>query len=181
MAQDILWSPCVDPAVLTVVTTPDFLSSTASAPLTGLGHHRDAPEGRHVVHKGHINAQLILGPHANPKGRLAALIPLDADTLGRIEALTRFWRDWQGRPVPSDTRMTVQQRRRLRLMMRATDGRGNDASYREIACVLYGRDRIAADPWKTSPLRDSVIGLVEGAATMIGGGYLQLLRHRRRQ
>lgn len=76
--------------------------------------------------------------------------------------------------------MTTQQRRRLRLMMQASDGHANGASYREIATALYGHKRIAADPWKTSALRDAVIGLVEGATAMIGGGYLQLLRHRRR-
>lgn len=82
--------------------------------------------------------------------------------------------------MPIDKRMTAQQRRRLRLMMQAADGRANSASYREIGTVLFGRERVASGPWKTSSLRDMVIGLVEGAATLIGGGYLQLLRHRRR-
>ncbi|WP_457152989.1 DNA -binding domain-containing protein [Mesorhizobium sp. P5_C1] len=49
-----------------------------------------------------------------------------------------------------------------------------------MAIALYGFNRVAADPWKTSALRDAVIGLVEGATAMIGGGYLQILRHRRR-
>ena len=111
---------------------------------------------------------------------LAALIPLDESTPSRLEALNRFWRALQGRPVPADTRVTVQQRRRLRLMMRAIDGRTNGATYREIATALYGRERVTSDPWKTSPLRDTVISLVEGGIAMIGGGYLQLLRHRRR-
>jgi hypothetical protein len=76
--------------------------------------------------------------------------------------------------------MTSQKRRRLRLMIQAVDGRANGASYREIAAALYGRERVGADPWKTSALRDTVIGLVEGGSAMIDGGYLQLLRHRRR-
>ncbi|WP_244619904.1 DUF2285 domain-containing protein [Mesorhizobium sp. NFR06] len=151
-----------------------------SAPLTGLGAHRDGPEGRHTVHDGAINSQLVLLPGSEPSRLLAALIPLDTETLGRIEALVRFWRAWQSRPVPSDTRMTGQRRRRLRLMMQAADGHDSGASYREIATALYGHARVAADPWKTSPLRDMVVGLVKGATAMIGGGYLQLLRHRRR-
>ncbi|WP_306456952.1 DUF2285 domain-containing protein [Pararhizobium haloflavum] len=105
---------------------------------------------------------------------------MDTETLTRIEALTRFWRSWRGRPVPADTRVTPQQRRRLRFMMQAIDGRTDNASYREIAIALYGDQRIVAEPWKTSSLRDAVIGLVEGATAMIGGGYLKLLRHRRR-
>lgn len=107
-------------------------------------------------------------------------MPLDADLLSRIESLRRLWRDWQHLSVPPDTRITAQRRRRLRLVLRAADGRDNGASYREIATAIYGAPRVAAEPWKTSPLRDTVIGLVESAAVLIGGGYLQLLRHRRR-
>lgn len=180
LAQEVLWSPFVDPAVLALVPVPDFLSSMTPARLTGLGLHRDGPEGRHFVHDGGVGTQLILLPGSDPNDPVAALIPLDAETPGRIEALIRFWRAGQGRPTPPDTRMTVQQRRRLRLMMQAADGRANGASYREIAIAIYGYKRTAADPWKTSALRDAVIGLVEGGTAMIGGGYLQLLRHRRR-
>jgi len=79
-----------------------------------------------------------------------------------------------------DTRITKQQRRRLRFMLQASDGRDHGASYREIAQAIFGETRVASDPWKTSPLRDTVIGLVESAAIVIGGGYRQLLRHRRR-
>jgi hypothetical protein len=46
--------------------------------------------------------------------------------------------------------------------------------------AFYGVDQVAAEHWKTSALRDSVIGLVEGDAAMIAGGYLKLLRHGRR-
>ncbi|MFG1181142.1 DUF2285 domain-containing protein, partial [Xanthobacter versatilis] len=45
---------------------------------------------------------------------------------------------------------------------------------------LYSHKRVASEPWKTSALRDKVIGLVKGGLAMIGGGYLRLLRHRRR-
>lgn len=102
------------------------------------------------------------------------------DALSHIEAATRLWRAWHRRPAIRDTRITTQQRRRLRLMLQAADGRDHGASYREIANAIYGETRVSADSWKTSALRDTVIGLVESAITMIGGGYLQLLRHRRR-
>jgi hypothetical protein len=121
-----------------------------------------------------------LPPGAEPDKPLTAVIPLDRDTLGRIEALTRFWLSSQKRPVPPDTRLTRQRRRRLRLMLQATDGRTDGATYREIAKIIYGTARVDADPWKTSPLRDSTIGLVKGGFALIAGGYRQLLRHRRR-
>lgn len=111
---------------------------------------------------------------------MAALIPLDDDIPGRIEALNRLWHARQGKRVPPDTRITAQRRRRMRLMMQASDGRARGASYRVIADVLFGVERVDTYPWKTSPLRDQVIGLVEGGSGLIAGGYMRLFRHRRR-
>lgn len=119
-------------------------------------------------------------PGADPTSSVVALIPLDADMLGRLEALTRLWRSLGGRKSPPDTRMTPQQRRRLRRMIQAADGRMNGASYREIALAMYGGARVSAEPWKTSSIRASVIGLVKGGLDAINGGYLNFLRHRRR-
>lgn len=124
--------------------------------------------------------ELLFLPGSSPQSPLAVLIPLGDDALGHIEAVTRFWQALRGRPAVKDTRITKQQRRRLRLMLQASDGRDHGASYREIARAIFGDARVAADPWKTSPLRDTVIGLVASATNMIGGGYRQLLRHRRR-
>nr|WP_269149848.1 DUF2285 domain-containing protein [Xanthobacter oligotrophicus] len=107
-------------------------------------------------------------------------MPFDDDLPGRIEALNRLWHAHRGRRVPPDTRMTRQQRARLRRMLQACDGRNRGASYRDIAEAIFGTERVAADPWKTSPLRDRVIGLVEGGTGLIAGGYLRLFRHRRR-
>ena len=65
-------------------------------------------------------------------------------------------------------------------MLQAVDGSTNGASYREIANIIFGASRIAADPWKTSALRDSTIDLVKDGLAMIAGGYRKLLRHRRK-
>lgn len=111
---------------------------------------------------------------------LAALVPLDADGPDRLEAIDRLLRALLGRPVPPDTRLTPQQRRRARHMLQAADGRGNGASYRDIASVLFGPDRVADQPWKSSPLRDVTMDLVRDAFAMIAGGYRALLRRRRR-
>ena len=127
-----------------------------------------------------LTNQLVVLHGANVGGKLSALIPLDYNTLGRIEALTRFYSAQMGRAIPPDTRLTNQQRRRLQLMIQAIDGRINAATYREIANAIYGASRVADMPWKTSPLRDSAIALVKDGIAMIGGGYRQLLRHRRR-
>ncbi|MGR7993586.1 DUF2285 domain-containing protein [Xanthobacter sp. ZOL 2024] len=142
---------------------------------------RASAEGRHaILHPADQASQLLFLPGAHAGAPLAAVIPLDADTTGRVEALARFWRSCEGRRVAPDTRITTQQRLRLRAMMLAADGRANDASYRDVAIALYGERRVMAEPWKTSSLRDRVVGLVKGGLALIGGGYLKLLRHRRR-
>jgi hypothetical protein len=97
-----------------------------------------------------------------------------------ISLIARFSRAWLKRPLSRDTRMTVDQRRRFRLRLRAADGRINGATYREIAIAIYGAARIDSEPWKTSPLRDAAIAFVEAGIALIDGGYLRLLRHRRR-
>lgn len=140
---------------------------------------RDGPEGIYAVYPADVAIQLLFLPGSD-RHALVALVPIDVDLLDRVDTLTRFWRILYGRKSLPDTRLTRQQRRRLRLMLQAVDGRMNGASYREIAAAIYGEARVAADPWKTSPLRDSVIGLIEGGFAMVAGGYLNLLRHRRR-
>lgn len=113
-------------------------------------------------------------------GSMAILLPLDDDLPGRIEAIQRFWQILKARPVPRDTRMTPYQRQRFRLMIQAADGRAAGASYREIGIAIYGERRVLGEPWKTSPLRAAVIALARNASALIGGGYLGLLRHRRK-
>ena len=56
----------------------------------------------------------------------------------------------------------------------------DDPLAREIAEAIFGVERVASDPWKTSALRDAVLDLVKDGFAMIDGGYRKLLRHRRR-
>ena len=82
--------------------------------------------------------------------------------------------------MPPDPRITLQQRRRLRHMLQAGDARRAGATYRDIATSMFGAARVAAAPWKTSSLRDTVIALVEDARLMVEGDYRKLLYRRRR-
>ena len=178
--KPVYWSPKADPAVLVFTRTPDLFESKIPS---------DIPVSLTQKSIGGHNAvgvfddclfNVIFTARSKPTDPCAALLPIDEDCLSRIETLTRFWRALHGRTVPADTRLTSQQRRRIRLMMQAFDGRANDATYREIADMIYGASRVAADAWKTSALRDSTIALVKDGKSMVEGGYLQLLKHRRR-
>ena len=179
--QTVLWSPIVDPAVVLLGPSPDFLAGARMNVLDSASVVQSSPEGKlAILGLAARSSQLLSLPGSDPDAPIAAIIPLDTDIVGRVEALSRFWRTIEGRPALPDTRMTTQQRRRLRAMMLAADGCVDGASYRDIAFALYGQRRIAAEPWKTSSLRDRVIGLVKGGRALIAGGYLKLLRHRRR-
>lgn len=124
--------------------------------------------------------QLLLLAPATASQPLAALVPLDKDGPDRLDSIARLLRARLGRPPPSDTRLTAQQRRRARHMLQAVDGRMNGAGYRDIAKAIFGVERVNDHPWKTLPLRDLTMDLVKDAFAMIAGGYRALLRRRHR-
>jgi hypothetical protein len=129
----------------------------------------------------HLSALLIGGANAaTPAG---VVIPLDANFAARANAALRLWRVVIGRPHgrPPE-RLTRQRRHRLRLTLRALDGRLAGESYRVIAQSLFGRTRIPAGAaWKTHELRDRTIRLARVGLKLMRGGYLDLLRYPRPQ
>lgn len=155
---------------------------TAVPPDLDANTARAGPDGLSIVHGRGANAiPLFLTTDASPANPLVALVPLGTDGLDRIDAVTRLWRAVNGRPVPTDARLTKQQHRRLRRMLQAVDGHIEGASYREIAEAIFGSARIADTSWKTSALRDVTIDLVKDGLALIAGGYRTLLRRRRRR
>lgn len=142
--------------------------------------HSDEDGTHFLFEAGGQTIRLVRLAGVPPDVPLAALVPLDADGFDRTEAIDRLLRALLGRSVPADRRLTLQQKRRQRHMLQATDGRLNGATYRDIAGVIFGVDRVASAPWKTSALRDATTALVKDGLAMIAGGYRTLLRHRRR-
>lgn len=180
--QPVLWSETVDTAVLrlagSLVPSREG-SATLRAFLTG--EVRITPEELHLLLR-EIDPGLHLVADATiqPDDPLAISIPIDPDGLDRVAAADRLFRHLAGYRVPRDQRMTAQQRRRLKAMLRAVDARRHRASQREIAQVLFGVERIAEEQWQSSPFRDTVRDLLSDGAAMIAGGYRKLLRFRRR-
>ncbi len=180
----VTWSPELDTSAVLLTSTPTIaptdrnlsrLLDQARAETDEFGSffHHVLPDGDAI--------QVLRLASVGADEPLSALIPLDPDALDRLEALLRLVQSLLGRRVAEDTRLTHQKRRRARHMLQAVDGRVNGASYREIGSVIYGRERVASEPWKTSALRDATIDLVKDGLAMIAGGYRNLLRHRRRR
>ncbi len=178
----MFWAPEIDPGSVIVTTAPAFPGLDEGL-LSGheLGDAHAGVDGLSLVYgRGPEAVRLLLIDPAAPDQPVAALVPLGADGLDRIEAVTRLWRALNKRSVPPDGRLTLQQRRRLRHRLQAVDGHMHGASYREIAAAIYGASRVGEAAWKTSALRDSTIDLVKDGAALIAGGYRKLLRSRRR-
>lgn len=108
-----------------------------------------------------------------------AVVPLDLDGFDRIEAIRRFLAALHGRAIPPDTRLTRQQRARLRRMLQAFDGHRAGATQQEIAQVLLKIPHLDRDEWQASSARHAVKSLLRDARSMVAGGYRKLLRHRR--
>ncbi len=179
----VYWQPEVDPGTVILTTeTPVSGQRPISFPELDQGATRRSPDGLSLrLGRDAGSLRLLLIDEARAGAPLAALVPLDDIGLDRIEALSRLWRVVHDRPPIPDTRLTAQRRRRLRQMLQAIDGYLSGATYREIAAALYGAERVASEPWKTSSLRDSTISLVRDGRDLIDGGYRNLLRHRRRR
>ncbi|RWH47165.1 MAG: DUF2285 domain-containing protein [Mesorhizobium sp.] len=178
----VLWSAEADTSAVLLTHAPTILPAADNLfPELRETSARSDEQGVHFLLTAGGQTVRLLRLTAIPADTpVAALVPLDADGFDRIEGIDRLLRVLQGRPVRDDRRLTRQKKRRHRHMLQATDGRMNGATYREIAGVIFGVDRAASEPWKTSALRDTTSALVKDGLAMIAGGYRALLRYRRR-
>ncbi|WP_240904510.1 DUF2285 domain-containing protein [Rhodobacter sp. SGA-6-6] len=145
------------------------------------GEMRLGPEDMHVLLRDMgAGVHLVADARLHPDAPLAVCVPLDHDGLDRLMALDRLLRHLNGYRIPADQRVTHQQRRRLKRMLQAVDSRQEGAGQREIAEILFGKGRVAAEHWPTFSLRDAVRDLLGDGAAMIAGGYRKLLRFRRK-
>ena len=173
----MFWLPHLDQSVVLLgPAPPGFSASTNLAGLTPAEQHV-ASDGEYFVVRhetGRITAVMVAG--ANPAIPLAALIPLDASFPARSAAALRLSRMLsQGQLQRAPDPLTPQRRQRLRLALRALDGRLAKATYRELAQVLFGGPQ-DSNSWKTHELRDRTIRLVRIGLDLMRGGYRALLR-----
>jgi len=114
------------------------------------------------------------------KAPVVAVVPLTREGFDRLEAIHRLLASLHGRTVPPDSRITPQQKARLRRMLQAHDGRRSGASQRDIAAVIFRMSSIRRDEWQSASQRYAVMALLRDAQAMVEGGYRRLLRHRHR-
>lgn len=175
----VFWRPDALPTVIPLI--PTSIGGARPLAIDQLGGaivEHVAADGRHVIVRsdGGDLRLLISGPTDQP---LAAVLPLDDDLPIRANAALRLWARMAEQNLQDDLLVLTRQRRdRLLLMVRALDGHLAEASYREIAEVLFGPRRIERQTWKTSSLRDRTIRLVRGGIDLMRAGYRKLLRGR---
>jgi hypothetical protein len=113
---------------------------------------------------------------------ICAVLPLDALFDVRLKSARRLWLATHGgKPGKDAAALSKTQRDHFVKALRALDGHLEHASYREIASILFGENRIPSRGWKSHDLRDRTIRLVRLGNDLMQGGYRQLLLYPFRQ
>jgi len=113
---------------------------------------------------------------SDPVHLLTEAIVVPSDLKTHLNSLECFNRLYTGlRAAPNSPRQTSKPQR-LRLVLRVLDGRLAGASYREIAIVLFGRDRVESD-WEAPDdhLKNRVRRAAQRGKFLMKGGYRGLL------
>lgn len=168
---------------MVLAVAPEALAGETGAP----GVEIAAPKGRassigkHLRHRLPDGTYLHLVAPLKQRGRLVATVPLGLEGLDRIEAIQRLLADQhRRRSIPRDTRLTAQQKARLRRVLQASDAAFDGATQKQIAEVLFRTGHLDRDEWQVSSARFAVSSLLREGRDLIAGGYRQLLRHQRR-
>nr|WP_282638966.1 DUF2285 domain-containing protein [Xanthobacter autotrophicus] len=179
----VFWSAEDDTGAVLLTSAPPILpaDSDVLATLSEAAAYLDE-QGAHTLHDlgngQRLHVVRLAGAAAD--GALAAIVPLDLDGFGRIEAVTRLLKSLYARAIPPDTRLTRQQLARARRMLQAVDGHRNGANQQEIADVIFRLKKPTRDEWQAAPERYATMDLIKDGLAMVAGGYRKLLRHRRR-
>ncbi|PPQ34414.1 DUF2285 domain-containing protein [Rhodopila globiformis] len=137
---------------------------------------RDAEDGAHLIVRSEAGLhQLWVTAGTEAGASLAAIIPLDAMTAARAEAVVQFW-EAQARGTSCPRRSRTRRLERLIASLQALDARLDGASYRAIAEAVFGPRRVADEAWKTSSLRDAAIRMARTGLAFMRGGYRKLLK-----
>ena len=134
-------------------------------------------DGLHaLLTAGPVQHRLWLPREVQDGDPLICVLPLGDAAATAAQAALAFWRHVGGRrsgPWHRDPRLD-----RSVLALRALDGHTAGASYRALAEVLFGPQRVSGPAWKTSSVRDATIRLVRTGLSLMTGEYRRLLKLR---
>ena len=175
----MFWLPEEDTSVVVLTSAPFFLAqSDDGQPLTHGAAEEVDEQGVHaILQLGNGEQVQLLTISSAP---VAAVIPLDFDGFDRLQAVYRLLASIHGRAIPTDTRITPQQRARAKRMLRAFDGARDGATQQELARFIFRTTALNRDEWQASSVRHAIKSLLRDARGMIAGDYLRLLRRHRR-
>lgn len=177
----IVWTPDADPATILLTRSPIVSANVASAETLRIDEEEPTAANAHrTLAVGGAQFPAFMLSETTAGTPLAAIIPLDDDTLDRLAALNRLWAGLRRPPAPLDDRVTPQRRRRLQQMLRVIDGRLAGNTYRNIAQVLFPKHRIDPAAWAGDALRETTIRLARDGFKLVEGGYRTILRRPRR-
>jgi len=147
-------------------------------PLAGPGRRAvlPTPDGLHVVIADGARERrfLVLAPDLPAPGTpLWAAVAFDRPRAPQIAGIERLAVLMVGRPPPPD--LTPYQTGLLLHALQALDATLAGASLRDTAEAVFGAQRVAADWFRSSPLRDQVRYLVRRGRQLMAGGYRDLL------
>lgn len=173
----MFWEPEIDTSTVVLVEAPAVLSAEAGVLPKGV-MDADRAGFRDIGDRERL--RLFRADRAGAE-TLAAIVPLGLEGFDRLEAIHRLLSALHGRAIPPDTRLTSQQRLRMRHMLQAHDARRDGATQKEIARVIFRTGDLTRDEWQVHSTRYAVISLLRDARVLVGGGYRRLLRHRRKR
>jgi len=180
--QPIFWAPEALPSVVPLTRAHgEHASDCLRIDLDRLrdADVRQSRDGWYVILRLRgIEHRIWLPDRPHPGLHYAALLPLDQGFDIRAHAASRLWRALSGRAAgPEFRKLPRQSRQRIVSALRAFDARQDVATYRMIAEVLFGIERVAHRAWKTHDLRNRTIRLTRAGFKFTHGGYLDLLRY----
>ncbi|MGE0294229.1 MAG: DUF2285 domain-containing protein [Hyphomonadaceae bacterium] len=178
----MFWSPRHDTSAVVLETAPAIFSAkTLGAPeIDDAFALRSEGDAAFLYDLGGGQRIQLINLNTQPAGGpVVALVPLGLEGFDRIESIGRLLAALHGRSIPPDTRLTHQQRGRLRRMLQCFDGHRDGATQQEIAQIVFRTGPLDRHDWQKSSARHAIKSLLRDARLMIAGGYRTLLRHRR--
>ncbi|MFS8037407.1 DUF2285 domain-containing protein [Xanthobacter sp. AM11] len=178
----MVWLTQEDTSAIVLAEAPAVFSASAEDyPTIETAFSTDVEGGAFLLYDlGNGQRVQVVRPGVAPAGAtLGAFVPLGIEGFDRLESIRRLLSSLHARAIPPDTRLTPQQRARLRRMLQSFDGYRDGATQQEIAQVVLRAGAFDRDDWQASSARHAIKSLLRDAHAMIAGGYRMLLRHRR--